>query len=55
MDTQLIDFHNEMKATKAKNTDKQSAVRQSHARRKIEILSELKKSGLDSTDLILIM
>ena len=52
MDSQLIDFNNE---TKTKNTDKQSAVRQSHARRKIEILSELKSLGLDSTDLILII
>lgn len=58
MDTQLIDFHNEMKATKAtkaKNRDTKSALRQSVARRKIEILNELKNLGLDSTDLILIM
>lgn len=55
MNTQLIDFHNEMKMTKAKNTDKQSALRQSIARRKIEILNELKSLDLDSADLILIM
>ena len=55
MDSQLIDFHNEMKATKAKNRDTKSALRQSVARRKIETLNELKNLGLDSTDLMLIM
>lgn len=45
--------HNETKATKIKK-EKQSALRQSIARRKIETLTELKRLGLDHDDLILI-
>ncbi|WP_181317673.1 hypothetical protein [Photobacterium phosphoreum] len=55
MDNELFDFLNEIKATDNKETNKQYALRQAHARRKIEIINELKTLGLDSTELILIM
>jgi hypothetical protein len=56
MDTHMIDFYNELEITKLKDANQKSLLlRKRQARQKIEILSELKNLGLDSTDLILIM